>query len=167
MTHYFNRLYCRFFRKENTSLLAFYYLFGFALGLSFSFFSGVTSSLMHSFSDYAVSIVWFLIHLLLPFLFSVFAVCISAPELLYCICMLKAFLLSYLSVFLMIVYSNYGFLKRTLILFSDYISIPVLFFFWYRHISGITELNTSEIVFFLLILIGIGVLDYYFISRFL
>ena len=141
-----------FLRRGSTVVLAVFFLVGFILGF-FPFFlsESASFSLMRRSVFESVSIVGFFLFLL-PFLISVLAVIFSAHSLLYFICLLKAFLFSYISFGLIISFREIGWFIRIFILFGDIIALPVLYLFWHQYISGKLMLSfSSGIAFFSII----------------
>lgn len=124
-------------RKGRTILLACMFLSGFAAGIFSCIYANGNSSfyLMRRWLDASVSIVVSLAFLLLPFLFSAFAVFISCPWLLVCVCFLKSFLFGYMSMVFYLL-TEAGWLIRGLLIFADCISFPVLYFYWQYHFSN-------------------------------
>ncbi len=114
-----------------------------------------------------VSIIGLLCGILLPFLFSAFAVYFSMPVLLFPICFGKAFLFSYISAGILFAFGSAGWLIRYLVLFGDCVSTPVLYWFWLRNLPGSHTRHTGESVFIVSLLILAGSIQYSVISPFL
>lgn len=77
-----------------------------------------------------VSITGLLSAFLLPLLFSAFAVYISQPWLLVPVAFGKAFSFSYLAFGVTLAFGSAGWLVRSLLMFSDCLTLPLLWWFW-------------------------------------
>lgn len=152
---------CRFF-------LACSWLSGLVCGILVSLSAGsLLVSLMRSTLYVPVSIVGLLCVTILPFLFSALAVFLSRPGLLLPICFAKAFLLAFVSVGILRAFGSAGWLLRWLLLFGDCASVPVLYWFWLRYISGNRPLCGWEAISMLSLGLLIGSVNYSVISPFL
>lgn len=124
-------------RKGCTILLALSFLSGLLLGV-FTYLTAEDSLflLMRSTFHDSVSIVTLLSVACLPFFFSAFAVYISRPGFIVAVSFGKAFLFAFAS--LAIYGCIYGFERVLfrLIIFTDFLSMTVMYFFWLRHLSG-------------------------------
>lgn len=155
-------------RRDSAIVLAFTLLSGFILGAYVATLAEPSSfSLMRSAADGCVSIVSLLSALLLPFLFTAFAVYIAKPWLLIPIAFFKAFFFSYLGTEIIFLFGGSGWLLRLLLMFTDSLSMPVLCWFWVRIYSGRKVLNVRCLTTAVVILFGIVCLDYRLISPFL
>lgn len=135
MSAYFPASNPRNFRKAYPFFLAFFWLFGLCFGVMAFVLADVSFvSLMRSFFDCAVSI-FGLLWTILPFLISTAAFFLAAPWLLYLICFVKAFLLSFLTCGICIAFGSAGWLIRTLILFEDLVTAPLLYGYWLYFLS--------------------------------
>lgn len=122
---------------------------------------------MLSASGYRVSFGGLIAVLILPVVFSLFAVYTSQVWLIYLTGFIKAFLSSFIGTGLILSSGDSGWLLRMLLMFSDFVSLPVLCWLW-MHISThgrSSNLRSTAIVF--LVMGGIGFMDYYYISPFL
>lgn len=155
-------------RKGSTFFLALSWCLGLISGIVLFLFAG-TQILpwMRSTAYGAVSIVGLLCVTLLPFLFSAFAVFISEPWLLLPISYGKAVLFSLISLGILQSFGSAGWLVRLLLMFSDSVSVPLLYCFWHRHISGRRKLAFSEAWNAVSLCILIGSIDYCLVSPFL
>ena len=124
-------------------------------------------SLMRSAVLSRVSIVGLLAVTFLPFLLSAFAVIFSSPWLMIPISFLKAFSFGYCASAVSTSFGSAGWLVRWLLLFSACCSVPVLYWFWLRHISGSQKSLWMDLVLCAVIVLLIGCLDYRVISPFL
>ena len=114
-----------------------------------------------------VSIFGLLAVIFLPFLFSAYAVYFAEPWLLLIVSIFKAFSFAFCSFGLCLAFGQCSWLVRFLYLFSDVFSIPVLYCFWLRNISGRTRSSRRECIVFGIITLVIGCIDYWLISPFL
>lgn len=152
---------CRFF-------LACFWLSGFLCGISVYLSAGRTLvSLMRSTLLVSVSIVGMLCVTTLPFLLSAFAVFLSRPVLLLPICFEKAFLFAFVSIGIIQAYGSAGWLLRWFLLFSDCTSVPMLYWFWLRHISGDRPLDGLGVALMCALGLLIGSVNYSVIPPFL
>lgn len=168
MDLFFRRFLPIFSRKDTKAFLAFAWILGLITG---SFFSVSASnsflSAMLSAASGRLSISGLLSAMLLPLLFSAFAVYISKEWLLIPIAFLKAFSFAYLGVGVMMAYGQAGWLIRCLLMFTDSLIMPLLWWFWLNALTlprgqmlGISALAGGVLVF-------IGSFDYFVISPFL
>lgn len=114
-----------------------------------------------------VSIIGLLAAALLPFLLSAFAVLMSEPWLLLIISTFKAFSFSFCACGVSLAFGQSGWLVRFLFLFSDLCLVPLLYFYWLRHISGNIKVRQWELPICLCAAAAIGGIDYCFIAPFL
>lgn len=89
-------------------------------------------SMMHRTVYCSASIVRLLVTVFLPFLLSAMAVFLSVPRLLFPIAFVRAYLLTFVSMGILLTFGSAGWLFRFLIGFGDIASVPLLFFFWLR-----------------------------------
>ena len=105
--------------------------------------------------------------MLLPVLVSVLFVCAGKSALLLAVCFLKAFSFAYVSRVVTAGFGTAGWLIQFLAMFSDCMSLPVLWLFWRRLIArpqhSILRLSTDAV----LTTLVIGIMDCHFISPFL
>lgn len=113
-----------------------------------------------------VSIFGLLSTILLPLLFSAFAVYISRPVLLIPIAFFKAFLFSFLGMGILAAFGSAGWLVRCLLMFSDILTMPLLWWYWIRSSSNQGTCQRSSLVCAAAVCL-IGSLDYCVISPFL
>lgn len=167
MVSFFRTLFSPASRRAPAIILAFALLAGFFGGAYTATLADPSSfSLMRTASNSCVSIACLLPALLLPFLFSAFAVYISQYWLLIPIAFIKAFCFSYLSAAFLLLQDS-GWLLRMLLMFTDCLSMPVLCWLWLRSCSGSRESNLRTFAAAVLIVVGITCLDYQYISPFL
>ncbi len=153
------------FRLNRNVLLALSWIFGLGFGaLVFRYGKDHIVSLMPSVLSSRLSIVGLASCSVLPFLFSVLAVYFSVPPLLMPICFFKAFLYAYVSCGVYGAFYHAGWLLHLLLLFVDTLSIPVLYLYWQRHISGCRAFRFGTAGLYLAILLGIISLGHYFIT---
>ncbi len=144
-------------RKGCRFILAFCWLAGLICGI-FIYLSSANSltSMMRSVLYAPVSIVGLLCVTVLPFLLSAFAVFFFRPVWLLPICFAKAFLFAFISMGIVQDFGSAGWLIRCLLLFSDCIGVPILYWFWMRCLSDDRRLSGWELtwIFSLVLLVG-------------
>ena len=168
MARFLHRLYSSACRKSCYIFLACSWIMGLGFGvLLFRYSDSSILSLMRAAVSSRFSIVSLLFSLLLPFLFSVFAVYISCPGLLYPVCFFKAVTFGYVSCALFSAFPGCGWLVRSMYLFADQIGVMLLFMYWQRHISCFRRFSLTGCgAYIALIVLAAGV-DFYWISPFL
>lgn len=144
-------------RKGSRFLLAFFWVAGLLCGmLAFRTGNRQFLLLMRSVIYEPVSIVGVLFSVTFPFLISASAVFMSKPGFLFPICFAKAFSFSVVSIGILQAYGSAGWLIRFFLLFGDYGSLPLLYWYWMRNIpraQGASHLEAGAIL-SLLVLIG-------------
>lgn len=154
-----------FFRKSASLFLAFSFGSGFLLGLiccvkiGFEFlpFFPVREELF--FSELQL-LCW-----LAPFLLSGLAGSVC-PDLLFPICFLKAFLVAFNGLLIVFCFSNYSWLLRFFLLFSEMFSVPLLYFYWLSILSEPHPFWAFRSGGILLAVLFIAFLDHLVISHF-
>lgn len=168
MARFFRHSMPLWWRRGSSVFLALSWLSGFFFGSLIFYITGSSfSSLMRGVIYGSVSIVGLMSVSVLPFLISAFAVYISKPSLLLIVSFGKAFLFSFVSLGIMDGFASTGWLIRWLLMFSDLISLPVLYWFWNRHISGDIPFSAAESLLVLSLCILVGSVDYCYVSPFL
>ena len=124
-------------------------------------------SLMYSAVERRVSFISLLGILILPFLCSAFAVYIHTPGILFLICFLKAFSFGFVFAAVCAAFSNSFWLVRWLLLFSESLLIPVLFWFWLHFLSGQRRRLLFPSVVSAAAILLITAIDHTYISAFL
>ena len=127
-------------------------------GLAFGYGKDHLVSLMPLVLSSQLSIVGLCACALLPYLFSVFAVYLSLPWMLIPICFAKACSFAYISCGVYQVFGSGSWLVHWLLLFVDTMSIPVLYLYWLRHISGFRSFRFGVATVYLAALICIIIL---------
>ena len=166
----------RFFRhnffgrwcRSSRWLLACVWCCGLALGIYVFWNAGDSSaSLMRMAANSPVSIVSLLSVLIFPFLASAAAVLLYKPWLLLAAAFVKAYALAFLSLAVICAFSSAGWLVRLLLMFSQFLSVPLLCWFWIHYISG--RIRPAPAVLFLMaaLIMLIGSVDYCIVSPFL
>ena len=90
---------------------------------------------------------------------------LSMPVMLFVLCFLKAFLFSFVSMGVLAYAGSGGWLLRYLFLFSDCVTLPVLFGYWFGFVSAPIKSRlvlTTCVV--LLALAVVTILDYHVIA---
>lgn len=145
MAQFFNFHFPSFPCKESRRFLAFIWVIGLVLGVLVAIFVGEDiHSSMGQVSFNQISIVSLLISTFLPFLLSAFAVYISKPSVIYIVCFLKACSFSFVSLVFSAVFGSSGWLVRGIVMYCDIFSLPILYRFWIRHITGVIELDLAD-----------------------
>ena len=103
----------------------------------------------------------------LPFILSAYAVSFPEPWLLLPISALKAFSFGFCAFGVHFAFGSASWLVRLLFLFSDVCVIPLLFFYWLRHIQDTPAKPDREFWCCVLTAVAIGMIDYCLISPFL
>ena len=149
-------------------VLSFVWLCGLAVGVIVHCIAGsVFASLMRGILSESVSIFGLICVIVLPFLFSAFAVYIGLRWLLYPICFGKTMLVSLIASSVWVQFGSAGWLAWLLTMFSDMISLPLFYRYCLRHVSGFRSFSFSELVVTFSACIFIGSVDYCYISPFL
>lgn len=104
---------------------------------------------------------------LLPFLLSTLVVFLFRPGLLLLVCFGKAFLYAFASVSVLLAFGSAGWLFRWLLLFSDCVCAPVLYWFWLRYLPGDRRLCVWDTAWMLSMGLLAGSLNYSVVAPFL
>ena len=133
-----NRLYLPRFSGSVTDRkrisLHLFWIMGLLCGGLLALFADNPASLMRM--PRHLSIVGLLLIPLFPFLISAFAVYLSRPRLIYAVCFLKAFCFCACAVMIRTACGSAGWLMQALLLFTDGLTTPVLYWFWLRCLDG-------------------------------
>lgn len=149
-------------------VLSLLWIYGLFLGALLSFSAdSLLSSTMLSVIDGRLSIISFLSALLLPLFFTVLAVYISQPVVIFLLIFMKAFLFSFVGIGLLNSFDSSAWLLRCLLMFSDSLLLPILWWIWLQSFS-----NDRQAVFRFSILAAAGILligciDYTLVAPFL
>lgn len=152
-------------RKWCTAFLALSMLAGFLFGMTvyvradFFFLPMMRRSVAEP-----VSIVSLLLSLYLPFVLSAFAVYVSAPGMLLFICFGKSFLFALMAMGVWDMFGYTGWIVYMLLFFAEFLSFPVLYFFWQRHISGESKRLLLTVLLFSPVFLLIGSVFFRLIS---
>lgn len=151
-----------------TPLLALFWGAGLLLGVGLACQAGDSIfSLMRIAASRRVSIVGLFSSILLPFLLSAAAVYLHGASLLLPVSFLKAFSFGFCAVTVMKAFGSAGWLVCRLLLFSDCCLMPVLFWFWLRHIRGGRRSVKMDMRLCAILIAAVGSIDYFLISPFL
>ena len=104
---------------------------------------------------------------LLPVLISTMVVFVERSWLLLPFSFLKAFSFAYVGSLVTGGYGSAGWLIQSLLMFSDCLSLPFLWWFWCRLLKSAQQITFSTIFHITLVAFSIGVLDFKVISPFL
>ena len=158
----------RFSRKGCNVFLAFCWFAGLICGILIYLSADETiAPLMLSAVSGSVSIVILLCVTAFPFLFSAIAVFLSLPWLLFLLSFAKAVCFSFVSIAVCEAWHCAGWLIRYLLLFSDCLTVPILYFLWLRYVSGKRRCSCAEMFAFFSAAVLIGSIDYCIITPFL
>ena len=155
------------FEQNSAGILAFVWIVGLLLGgiasvASVDFLQNSLIEILVGRNTLRLS--FFLV--LLPFLLSAFAVCVSAPRLLIVICAVKAFIFAFCGFGICLIYQRCSWLVLPLCMFSDIFSAPVLYLYWLRCLYTRTSVPLGANVCFALLLLVICGIDLWLISPF-
>ena len=153
-------------RKGMSLILAICWINGIVFGVfCYSASPPEVISLMHRMLPCSVSIVGLLNAALIPFLLSALLIALSMPVMLIGLCFLKAFLFSFVSMGVLACAGSGGWLLRYLFLFSDCVTLPVLFGYWFGCVSTPkkSRLVLATCVVFLVLSL-VTILDYHVIA---
>lgn len=158
-----------FWCKYCVYFLALIWCVGFVLGIivlsvtdNFDFFSGMRIDFQHH-----VSIVGPLFVSSLPFLLTVITTLIHQTWMILGICFIKSFCYAYkLHVFLLF-YGVTGWIIQIWFILFECISTVCLFLLWIKYISGKHELFFNDALVCVSVIIGISILEHFFLSPFL
>ena len=132
-----------------------------ALSADRSFFS-----LMRMMPEHPVSIVGLLVSVYLPLLLTAFAVYISCDWLLIPIAFAKSLSFSLLYCGASVSFGSGGWLLAILLFGSDFLTLGLLLWLWFRIIPGKGPV-LNLFISILLVFTAVGFLDYFFISPFI
>ena len=127
----------------------------------------IFSPLMCSAVSGSVSIVSLLLCTLFPFLLSAFAVFLSGPWLLILIGFCKSFLFGFLSLGLVLSFGSGGWFLRFLVLSTDILLFPLLFWYLHRNLLTIPKSFLVESAFVISLALLIGIVYFVYILPFL
>ncbi len=165
MARFLHRLYASACRKSCYLFLASAWILGLWFGVLFFRYSCSTIvPLIRSAVFSPASFISLFFSLLLPFLFSAFAVYLSCPGLLYLICMMKALIFSCISCGLFYAFPGCGWLVHSLFLFTDQICVILLFVYWCRHSSGLRQFSVTSLFVNVACLSVAAVVDHYIVA---
>ena len=154
-------------RKVSTIILAFCWCAGLLTGCFLANHAGnIHSSMMRRAVSCPVSIAS-LVVLLLPFLFSAFAVYVSQYWLLVPIVFWKAMSFSRVACWITAAYGSAGWLMRFLLMFTDLFTLPLLVLFWLRYGGKGRRLTALSALAYCAAAVSIGSVDFWIISPFL
>ena len=157
----------KWWRRHSPRLLAFCWIAGLIAGAAYSCFSAdFCTVLIRRSTAQGMSFSGMMTVTTLPFLLSALAFSLSEPWLLLVISTCKAFSFSFCAVGVSLAFGQSGWLVRFLFLFSDLLQLPLLCWYWLRHIKGSAN-GRWDIPFCTVSLTAIGVLDYAVIAPFL
>ena len=119
-------------RRSCKMLLALLWCIGLICGISLAACTDTIASLMRACCDAGVSIVGLFFVPFVPFLISAIAVYCSIPLFIYVSGLAKSFLFGFCTCAVLAAFSDGGWLTCLLLLFTDLLTIPVLYLFQLR-----------------------------------
>lgn len=131
-------------RRSCKIILSALWSLGLICGIMAATGAGNLTSLMHAYCQSRVSIVSLLIVPLLPFLLSAYAVYFSDFRLLFVLSFLKAFSFGFCAWIVTCAFGGAGWLVRGMLLFTDLVTLPVLWLYWIRCADG-SRLNIRNL----------------------
>lgn len=111
-----------------------------------------------------VSIIRLLAVVLLPFLFSGFAVSISQTWLLIPVAFMKSLIFAAVSTAILLSFGSAGWLMSFLLMFSSVCTMPVLIFYWLRYIPKGKAVALQDVFIIISVILVVCGIDFYFIS---
>lgn len=167
-----DRIFCRSFSflhcKLKPNILAFAWIGGLFLGAVASVSADkLLASTMRAAVSGSMSITGPIAVLLLPLFLSAYAVYFSQPALLVAVAFLKAFLFAYTGAGLLISYPVSGWLLQWLMMFSDMMSLPLLWLLWISGDFKNQSLLTCRFVVCAVASVLIGCVDLLLVAPFL
>jgi hypothetical protein len=165
MARFLYRFQLEYIRRKFCSRLAFFFLAGLASGVYlYTHSNPLILPLMDRAADASVSIVGLASAVILPFLLSAFLVNLGWKQFLPLVAFGKAFCFAFVATGILSCHGAGGWIALPLLMFSDILSIPVLWLYWLQQRDRVRLSNfTMEyLVFFLLV----GSVDYLIISPF-
>lgn len=155
------------FRKIRISILAFCWCGGIAAGLLLARYADEFQfSLMRRAAVCPVSIVG-LLSVLLPFLFTAFAVFVSNWWLIPCLAFCKGLLFGYHACIVTAAFGSAGWLVRYLLLFTDTWAVLILIWCWMQVCRSVRSRSLSRVGFCMAAALVLGMVDICFVSPFL
>lgn len=137
---------------------------GLILGIVFAYSTDTLVSLMPGILDIPVSIVGLAAVNWLPFLFTAAAVFVSRPGLVLVPVFCKAFSFGACAATFDIAFYSASWLMRLIVLFSDLLSLPLLFWLWLSCVSGERRTTLRRFGICGILLIIITAADLWFIT---
>ena len=154
--------------KSKHKFFAFVWVSGLILGALTSVSADISlASTMRAALCGGMSIFGLLVVVLLTLFLSAYAVYFSQPVLLVSVVFLKAFLFAYTGAGLLTLYPSSGWLIRYLLMFSDTLMMPLLWWFWLCAESGERVALLHRTAFSTLVACSIGCVYYALIAPFL
>jgi len=149
-------------------LLIFLWLAGLGSGLFFSFLAGsVFDSISDIILDSSMAFPAFVSSQLLPLLLSTVLLYASKPVFLFPLVFLKGFSFSFVSFLILSTLGASGWLVRVLLMFSDLLLIPVLWWFWLNSFSDNKRLGMQCVIITVCAVFSVCFFDFTVIAPFL
>lgn len=168
MNSVFKRFCSYFFRNYRFLYLAFAMIAGVVLGVYLAMQSADSfMTLMRTAAGCRMSIVGLIASRFLPFLFAAFAVYISKHWLLISVFFIKGCAITWCGCLTVAAFGSAGWLVQPLLQFSDFLLLPVLFWFSIRRIVQTRDAIWRDLKICGAAFVLAGALDYCIISPFL
>lgn len=150
-------------RRYVRCLLAICWISGLLCGIFMFYNAGPpVASMMRRTLASSVSIVGLLSNLLIPFLFSVYAVSASMPWLIFLICFFEAGVFSFVSAGICVAFGSAGWLVRSMLMLCSGVGASAQYVLWLQLLSGRNTAGVTILFSFLLAMVY--ACDYYVIS---
>ena len=168
MDRFLHRSFAAFSYRISCFVFAIFWIAGLLSGILMSYCADVSLfRLMLSGLDARLSIVGFLSVLLLPLFLSFLAAYLTCPLVICVIAYLKAFLFAFLGMVILHSFRSAAWLIHFLMMFSDLLILPVLWWFWIQVLSGSRSVVFRSGVVSAICIILIGIFDFTAIAPFL
>ncbi len=152
--------------SKNKLILSLLWLLGLLLGVVLAGTGDIVPSLMRTASGTPVTIVSLLLRCTLPFLISLLAIHFSKRWIVFLLCFFKAFLFGLCICSVTFCFYQASWIVILLLIFSDIVLMPVLFYFWIKHIDSVgVKMHSSMLC--CAIAIVVACVDYCYISPYL
>lgn len=153
-------------RKYGTSILASCWTLGLVFGLC-SVATGTFDPAFQQAADLSPSFLSILSVLLLPIVISLLALFAGQRWLIFPLAFLKALSFAYVGWSVVVTFDSAGWLIRMLLMFSDCVTVPLLWWFWNKALTLEFDAIAPASIAAVLSILGIGIVDYGIISPFL
>lgn len=158
-------------RKTNliyqTRCLSLVWILGLGLGAFLAAGSEPSFAWMRLAAQQRVSIVFFWILAVFPFLIAAYAITVRRQEILLAVCFCHTFSTSYIGVFLHRMFGTAGWLIEPMFLLTQNLCLPFLCWFILRHMDGKKNTMVRDHVFCLVFALILATFQYFAVTPFL